>query len=199
MEERARQMGGKLRARRKHLALTMQDVADRAGLSVGFISQVERGLTVPSLSSLVSISQVLALPVSSLLDQPHPVSEVSRNQVRQSYSLGKTGLSYERLSASFPGTELRSVLMHEEPGHRDEPISHEGEELMFVLVGQLTVELEGEPTVLGPGDSIHFDSRRPHMTWNHTDAPTTVIWCGTMDVFGDGEVEPDPIHKNETV
>lgn len=198
MEERARQMGAKLREQRKHLALTMQEVADRAGLSVGFISQVERGLTVPSLSSLVSISQVLALPVGTLLEQPHQATEVSRNRARQPYSLGQTGLSYERLSAAFPGNELRSVLMHEEPGHRDEPISHAGEELMFVLRGELTVELEGVPNVLGPGDSIHFDSRRPHMTWNHTDAPTTVIWCGTMDVFGDGEVEPDPIHKNET-
>lgn len=197
MQQTQQVMGERLRQTRKSRSLTMQEVADGAGLSVGFISQIERGLTVPSLSSLVSISQVLETPVSAFLEQPRAVSAVSRKQLREPYSLGKTGLSYERISASFPGNVLRSVLMHEEPGHSDEPISHEGEEMMFVLQGEITVEVDGAENVLGPGDSIHFDSRRPHRTWNHTSDMTTMIWCGTMDVFGDGEQSPDPIHRNE--
>lgn len=186
-------LGEKLRKRRKLRKLTMQRVADEAGLSVGFISQVERNLTVPSLSSLASIARVLGAHISTFLDQPGSDSDTTRHDSRISYTTGNKGLSYERLSASFAGSTLRSVLVHEKPGSRGEPISHEGEELMLVLKGQLTVELDGSRTLLNEGDSIHFDSRRTHSTWNHTSEVTTIIWCGTMDIFGEGE--PDPIHR----
>lgn len=197
MDAQHLEMGERLRECRKRQALTMQEVADRAGLSVGFISQVERGLTGPSLSSLASIAKVLDAPVSSFLEQPAGPVELTRRQERTSYSAGKTLVSYERLSAAFSGHQLRSVLMHEEPGYRAEAISHQGEELMFVMNGAITVELGGEQTVLRAGDSIHFDSRRPHRSWNHTAEVATLLWCGTMNVFGDGEQAPDPIHKKK--
>ncbi len=63
-------LGKRLRARRRELSLTLKEVADGAGLSVGFISQVERGLTVPSLSSLASIAGVLDSHVTTFLAQP---------------------------------------------------------------------------------------------------------------------------------
>ena len=102
-------------------------------------------------------------------------------------------MSYERVSTAFEGSQLHSVIVHEPPGHRAEPISHEGEEMFFVLAGSITVEIEGAVEVLHQGDTIHFDSRRTHSTWNHTNETASVLWCGTMDVFGDA---PNPIHKN---
>lgn len=190
-------MGDKLRRRRKARHLTMQQLADQAGLSVGFISQVERDLTAPSLSSLASITKVLGLPLAAVLSQPVGADALTRSASRVVYTTGRETLRYERLSGVFPGNTLRSVLIHEQPGHRGEPISHDGEELMMVLRGELTVELDGQVSVLSEGDSIHFDSRRTHLTWNHTTDVTTVLWCGTMDVFGDGG-SPDPIHKKGT-
>lgn len=186
-------LGRQLRACRKELGLTMQSVADSAGLSVGFISQVERGITAPSLGSLVSIANVLQKPLGHFLQQPASGSELTRQNDRVSYNVVGGDLSYERLSANFPGSTLRSVIVHEPPGHRAEPISHEGEEMFFVLRGEITVELEGKRTVLCSGDSIHFDSRKIHSTWNHSTSIASILWCGTMDVFGDGD--PDPIHK----
>lgn len=188
------ELGEKLRQIRKEASLTMQYVADNAGLSVGFISQVERGLTVPSLSSLRSIAGVLGKPISHFLEQPASNTDTTREKDRVSYSVGQGALSYERLSAGFPGSTLRSVIVHEPPGHRNEPITHEGEELFYILQGEITVELEGERKILRRGDSMHFDSRKTHSTWNHTDTSTAMLWCGTMDVFG--EDTTDPIHKN---
>lgn len=173
----------------------MQSVADAAGLSVGFISQVERGLTAPSLGSLASIAGVLQKPLSHFLDQPGSGSELTRQNDRVTYKVGGGSLSYERLSANFPGSTLRSVIVHEPPGHRAEPISHQGEEMFYVLGGEITVELEGDRTVLKSGDSIHFDSHKVHSTWNHSTGIASILWCGTMDVFGDGD--PDPIHKGD--
>ncbi len=188
-------LGRQLRSCRKELGLTMQAVADSAGLSVGFISQVERGITAPSLASLVSIANVLQKPLGHFLQQPSSGTQLTRQNDRVSYNVVGGGLSYERLSANFPGSTLRSVIVHEPPGHRAEPISHEGEEMFYVLSGEITVELEGERTVLSSGDSIHFDSRKVHSTWNHSTEIASILWCGTMDVFGDGD--PDPIHKSK--
>ncbi|MFW5654050.1 MAG: cupin domain-containing protein [Roseicyclus sp.] len=174
----------------------MQAVADAAGLSVGFISQVERDLTAPSLSSLASLSEVLQTPISAFLTQPAVDGATTRNDGRASYSVDASGPSYERLSTKFPGSQICSVIFHEPPGHRSEPISHRGEEMFFVLAGEVTVEIEGKVEILRPGDSIHFASTRVHSTWNHTDRPVSILWCGTMDVFGDG---PGPIHDSASV
>lgn len=184
-------LGERLRRRRQALGLTLKDVADGAGLSVGFISQAERELTVPSLSSLASISRVLQTPLTEFLSQPEGRSATTRHKERPVYAVNNDALNYERLSASFAGSMLNSVIVHEPPGYRSEPIRHEGEELFFVLSGAITVEVEGEATVMEAGDSIHFASTRRHSSWNHTDKPTSILHVCTMDVFGDNPAGSD--------
>lgn len=192
-DETAPSLGEALRARRKELGLTMQAVADGAGLSVGFISQVERNLTAPSLGSLVSISEVLQTPISQFLEQPRGTEDLTRESGRRQYAVPGAMPVYERLSTKFEGSKLHSVIVHEPPGHRGEPISHRGEEMFYMLDGEITVEIEGKREILRKGDSIHFDSHRVHSTWNHTDRTASLVWCGTMDIFGDA---PAPIHKD---
>jgi len=75
-------LGEALRTRRKELGLTMQIVADSAGLSVGFISQVERGITAPSLASLVSLAEVLKTDISSFLQQPPKAGQTTHKSSR---------------------------------------------------------------------------------------------------------------------
>ena len=190
--ESAANLGAMLRARRKRLGLTMQTVADEAGLSVGFISQIERNLTQPSLGSLASIADVLNTPIGAFLDQPRSTGLATHEGKREIYSVPGAEPSYERLSASFEGSRLHSVIIHEPPGHRTEPIRHFGEEMFYMISGEITVEIEGDREILRPGDSIHFDSGRTHATWNHGHETASILWCGTMDVFGDA---PEPIHK----
>jgi transcriptional regulator with XRE-family HTH domain len=178
-------LGERIRERRKALNLTLQTVADRAGLTAGFISQIERGLAAPSLSSLTAVSRVLDLDPGALFTQPAAPGTRTKQGERPVWGIDPSRMSYERLTSTFPGNVLRSVIIHEAPGHRSEPISHEGEELFFVLQGMLTVELEGQRHILRSGDSIHFDSGRVHSTWNHTQQTTTILHTCTMDVFGD--------------
>lgn len=178
-------LGARLRERRLALSLTLKEVAEGAGLSVGFISQIERDITAPSLSSLVAVARILGSDVSQFLTQPAGEARLTRHDEREVYTTGKRAMSYERLSAAFPGNVLRSVIIHEAPGHRSEAIAHDGEEIFFILSGAVTVEVEGEAMVLEAGDSIHFPSTLKHSTWNHTNAPTTILHTCTMDVFGD--------------
>jgi transcriptional regulator with XRE-family HTH domain len=192
----AHDLGAALRARRKELKFTMQSVADAAGLSVGFISQIERGITSPSLGSLASLAAVLKTEINSFLHQPHSTSETTHKANRLNYCVADADVTYERLSTSFTGSKLHSVIVHEAPGHRMEPISHHGEEMFYILEGEITVEIEGVSTLLVKGDSIHFESRRIHSTWNHGVSTASILWCGTMDVFGDA---PAPIHKQASL
>ena len=189
--DQALELGLSIRARRKELGLTMLAVADAAGLSVGFISQVERGLSAPSLASLAGITEILQMPRGSFLSQPDAV-DMTRSSRRELYSVPGAAASYERVSSTFSGSKLHSVIVHEPPGHRSEPISHKGEEMFFILEGEITVEIEGDKEILRQGDTIHFDSTRIHSTWNHGLSTASLLWCGTMDVFGDA---PSPIHK----
>jgi transcriptional regulator with XRE-family HTH domain len=185
-------LGQKLRQRRKELGLTLSDVASRAGFSNGFISQIERGITIPSLTSLIAVCAILEMKVSDFLSSQAPQQPFTRHNDRITFGLGgqqKTSVVYERLSAAFPGNLLRSVIMHEPPGYQSERFSHDGEEIFYIISGSLTLEIDGVSTVLEQGDSAHFSSNRVHATWNHTDQTTLVLHTCTVDVFGD--VYPD--------
>lgn len=183
----------RLRARRKDRGLTMQQVADQAGLSVGFISQIERGITTPSLSSLVSVSRVLGLHVSEFLAGPKGDKAQTRHDNRPVFSIDENSLTYERLSSTFPGSMINMLIIHEPPGHRSELTRHDGEELFYILEGELTVEVDGKRTLLKAGDTLHFDSQLPHSSWNHTSEQTTILHTCTMDVFGD-RIDADGNH-----
>jgi len=190
--ERIDPLGQRLRERRQGLGLTLKEVADGAGLSVGFISQIERGITTPSLSSLVGVARVLKVHVSEFLAQPTVTAPITRHDQRPHYAVGGNSLVYERLSASFPNNVLRSLIIHEPPGYRSEPIAHEGEEIFYVLEGGITVEVDGEAHVLATGDSIHFPSTLVHSSWNHTIGTSIILHTCTMDVFGDGTTASAP-------
>jgi len=184
-------LGERLRLRRKELKLSMKEVAVSSGLSIGFISQVERGLTSPSLTSLTAIANFLRSDVTNFLSQPKSKSSITRHQERDVYTINKNGLQYERLSDSFPGHTLNSVIIHEMPGHRSESISHEGEEFFFILEGAITIYIDGVVNILEAGDSLHFDSSRSHSAWNHTNKVTSVLHVCTMNVFGDQDTVKD--------
>ena len=176
----------RLRNRRKELKLTLKDVAERSGLSFSFISQIERGLTMPSLTSLVALARALDTSINQFLEQPTGGAADTQHNRRVPYALGPNSATYERLSSTFPGSVLNSVLITEPPGRRTEPMSHEGEEFIFMVEGALTVEIEGAAYQLEQGDSLHFASTRTHTTWNHTDRPAVMLHTCTMQYFGDG-------------
>ena len=184
-------VGRKLRERRRELGLTLQDVADGANLSIGFISQLERDLTWPSLASLAAISQVLQTNINDLLVMPSGNTATTRSGERHPYPLESKDFNYERISANFPGRKMSAVILHVAPGRRSEPMQHDGEELFFVIRGSLTVEVEGRRTVLGEGDSIHYPSHNRHSSWNHTLEPASALVVLTMDLFGDAPDSSD--------
>ena len=182
-------LGSKLRQRRKDLGLTLEAVAKEAGVTTGFISQVERNITSPSLASLTAMADALGAHIADFFSPPPKPEQTSRAEMREIYSSPGGGFDFERLSTSFEGSTLNGLMVHHPPGFINEEMVHEGEEFYYVIKGALTLTVDGVRTVIGVGDSIHFSSLRPHSVLNETNETVTVLVVNTMDLFGDDREE----------
>ncbi len=178
-------LGQRLKDRRKQLGKTQQQVAEEANLTVGFISQIERGISTPSLASLYNVAKALESTVDQFVSHSpaHRHSVVTHSGQRQTYKVGGTARYYEFLERGFPEAQLNACLSHVPPGHASEMMSHEGEDFVYLVAGQMLYEVDGVTYRLGPGDTLHFDSRRPHRGSNDGTEVAIELWVGTMRLF----------------
>lgn len=176
-------LGALIRKRRKQLNLTLQALCDDAGLSVGYLSQVERGHATPSLGTLAQIAQGLDVELDYFITKPKPARSLSRAGARPRFSLNGSSMVYEAVGAEFPGAELSSYILHVPPGYASETVSHEGEEILFILEGEITQVLDGQSFVLQRGDSLHYSGSTPHSWSNTTDTTAQILWTGTLAVL----------------
>jgi transcriptional regulator with XRE-family HTH domain len=178
-------VGGRIRALRKEQSLSLRVLADRSNLSVGFLSQVERGLSSIALSSLHSVADALGVSLANLFEERPPetlpnddktvVFTITRavDRPRRTVSSGR---HYELLSARASGLVLEPMLVYIEPGGtREAAAPHAGEEFAYVLSGELIYEVAGEEHRLGPGDSLYLRSTAPHTFFNDGDETTVVV------------------------
>jgi transcriptional regulator with XRE-family HTH domain len=185
------------------LHLTLQQLADTAGISVGYVSQVERDLATPSLGTLANIARTLDVGVDYFIATPDVGDALSRADERQAFSVSGSSVVYERIGTDFAGNVLSSFILTMPPGYRSETVSHEGEELYYMLDGRLTVRVDDEETTLASGDGFHFRGNRPHTWWNAGDQPARLLWTGTIALFrprgatpGAGEAHPNAVHPS---
>jgi len=179
-------LGVRIRARRKALGKTMQQVADEAHLTIGFISQIERGLSTPSLSSLYNVAQALETSVDMFVapSQPGRHSVVTHAGKRPLLEAGSGNTRfYEFLERGFPEAKLNACLTHVLPGHASELMSHEGEDFIYLVAGHMLYEVDGETYELTGGDTLHFDSHKPHRRTNIGTETAIELWVGTMQIF----------------
>ena len=184
-----RELSQRLRQARRALGLTLAALATRAGLSIGFISQVERGLTTPSMRSLRQLADALGLRVEELFS--HPVDSdpreqrhVVRRDRRRVLNLDSIGMHMEIMTPPGEGAiQLFAAYMRPGGVSGAEDDSHEGFECGVILDGQLELWLSGEKHLLGPGDSFAFDSRTPHRYRNPGPTMTFVHWTITPPIY----------------
>lgn len=187
----AERVGERIRKQRQAQGKTLQQVAQRSGLSVGFLSQIERNLTGITLSSLVNVAQALGVPLRELLEQPLQTAPDSHRGRRLAYAIESTSPSYERLSTVFPGSHMHSVKINVPAGYTSETVSHAGEELVFVLSGEIDYTVDTKHYALATGDSLHFDAGLPHRIAAAGSGPAEVMWVGTLRIYDD-PVQEDP-------
>ena len=167
---------------RKGARSPIQTLADRCGLSIGMLSQVERGLSTPSIRSLRLLSIALDVPISRFFahsDEEVPVGSpyILRKAARSSLRLTPTGVRKESLTPLGDGAlELYELTLA--PGGTSGPefYSHGGEKAGLVTFGAMRLWLEEEPHLLGEGDSFRFSSQMSHRFDNPTGEPAGVLW-----------------------
>jgi transcriptional regulator with XRE-family HTH domain len=188
-------LGPRLRLAREERQLSVRELARRIGCSASLISQIERGVSVPSVGVLYSLAAELDSSLDHLLfgaDQRRPAPEpattppaadpgpgiVQRAGGRNIIDLA-SGVRWERLTPGADAmTDFLEVIYFPGGHSTDErrPLRHDGREYGLVISGRLQANVGFESYELGPGDSIAFDSSTPHEYLNKTGEPVHAIW-----------------------
>ncbi|MGY4403057.1 cupin domain-containing protein [Bradyrhizobium sp. USDA 3315] len=184
-------VGRRIRDLRRSKEMSLEVVAARTDLSIGFISQIERGLSSPSLRVLATLADVLGVGIAALFGST-PRDDgaggiVTREVQRAELKLWRTGISKQLLSPAGSESRLNLFLVHLEPGGNtgDEFYTHDGEEAGLVLQGEMTLTVDTETWTLKQGDSFRFASRRPHRFSNPArDAKAVVLWVNCVTAAG---------------
>lgn len=171
--------------RRQH-GLSLQQLAQRADLSIGTLSLVERGLSRPSLRTVRKLANAFGLPTAFFFEAAADSAEeedaiVIRDGKGAVMTFGSTDLTAWMLSPQdLKG--LQFMLVHLKPGAMSgrRNYVHSGLDLGYVLSGTLNLEVDERFFVLGAGDSFCFDSRRPHRFENCGQSDTVVIYLNTQ-------------------
>jgi transcriptional regulator with XRE-family HTH domain len=164
---------------RRKSGLTLQTLSTQAGISVGFLSQVERDKATPSLGTLAALATALGVGIDYFIATPRAADSVTRAVERPRFAIADSSLQYERISTQLPAGTLTSLIIHIPRGYSSEITSHTGEELILVLDGTVRQTLGDSVMVLGPGDSLHFMGDTPHSFANVGDGPARLLWTGT--------------------
>lgn len=172
---RALELGRRIRALRKAAGLTVVVLAERCEISQPFLSQIERGLATPSLTTLYALAHQLDVPLGSLLDPPSdPVDGRGAQVIQASEGSGQLArvLIPGGASARLEAFEHSFV-----PGLPDRDwFGHPGEDFIYVLEGAVQLQREGfDPVTLVAGDAIVYEGTAPHRCVLHGDAPARTI------------------------
>ncbi len=181
-----RSLGADLRALRKARRATLSDLADRVGRSVGWLSQVERDKSEPSITDLRAIAAALEVPISLLFGQSAaPADEaghVVRQAARRQIGSGQGGLVEELLSPDLTD-DFEMVHSTFAPHSRaGESIQRPTQEVGYLISGKLDLMVDGTTFTINPGDSFRIRGE-PHEWINPYEEPAVAIWVIAPPVY----------------
>lgn len=166
-------ISGNLKRLRTQKKLTLQDLAEKTGLTKGYLSKVERSQKAPPYATLTKIAEALDIEVTTILSKTvHPLNVRPLADVRICLSRGNkhqiiretdpvSEYDYEVLAAEKPGKNMEPFIVHA-PFDIPRTYTHEGEEFIYVMDGQLEFFYGEDTYILNPGDNIYFDAIVPH-------------------------------------
>ncbi len=180
----------KIREYRKNRNLTIKELAALSGMSISYISQIERGEIDPSLSSLRKIASVFQVPLYMLLDDSEMMEDLTLRKEQQKISHSEDGKITFRFLSPLPSPEYspEALLIHFElaPHTQDviEPVRHHSEEILYVTEGELTVQIGERQILLATGDTTVVQKNLPHICKNSSEFPVKGISVISPPVWG---------------
>ena len=163
--------------------LSLEDVSRRTGIDVSMLSQIEEGAVAPPLGTIIKLAKALEMRMGYFIsgeeDRPYTIVRHSDRKVVSRYDSKKAkyyGYEYESLAPHKKERHMEPFLVTLEPAETEEERStHDGQEFIFVLQGQMEVRLGEELHILDPGDAIYYDSTVPHLVKAHGKKPTKIL------------------------
>ena len=173
-------LGEHLRALRKQRGYTLKTVAERAGFTASLISQIERDLVDPPISTLGNISKALDVSLLALIDDDAFLEAFDQNAVTRKDQRVKVGSAefgaVHSLLNPYKNRKMDVMLIEAEAGGSSGPgfHTHVGEEFEYVIQGIFEVEWNGKTYTLQEGDSLYIDSSKPHR-WKNAGEKKMVV------------------------
>jgi len=174
-------IGKKLKAIRLKNDMTIQDLADRSKVSSNMISRVERGLTIPSVHILMKLASVFDKSINYFVEEVTTTNEVvfsGPGQRDKTVYDDESNMHTESFTSGLRDPQFMSFLCTVPQGGTSGQLDmhHPGDELIYVLEGQVRVAIVGDVYVLNSGDSLSFKSHLPHRWDNIGQEDAKVIW-----------------------
>ena len=167
-------LGDQIRSIRKRQEITLKELSEKTGLSIGYISQIERNLTDPSLSTLRKISGTLGVPSYLFLGDEHHGSLTLHKEEMIHLSQPNSNVSYQIMSPMpigefVPQTLVARFELAPRSVDGELPVIHPSEEIVLLERGAVDVIIDGKPVHLEAGDTTLIRSNLPHILSNPTD------------------------------
>lgn len=180
------EIGARIRSLRRAKGLRLTEVAAQTGLSIGYLSQVERGISSPSLRVLTTIAAPLGITYAELFRTGAADTASDSIVVRRAErgSLGLRGTGMEKQLLSPPGgsrLNLYEVVLQPGGASGEDLYVHGGEEAGLILEGEMELTVEDRTWRLQTGDSFRFASGRPHRFRNPGAVTARVLWVNVSE------------------
>ena len=174
-------IGAHLRALRAKRKLSLAQVASAVGISVGFLSALERSQMSGSVGTLRKLARFYKTNILDFFDASEANGRHVRPEARKVLETG-AGVRMELLAWGNTVMEPHLFRVAPDSGSGDS-YAHEGEEFLYILRGELEITLDGEHYRLKQGDSFYFESATPHRWKNPGRAETWILWVNTPPTF----------------
>ena len=159
-------LGENIRKIRRRHRRTLQEIADAAEISKSLLSKIETGSTSPPIATLMRIADALGVPVSGLMDPSAEVGTVftpARSVDSRNLTRTDKGYLFCTLAAGRADKRMQVFVFEAERGKvKRQPLSHGGEEFVYMLQGRMKYRVASVEYTLGPGDSLYFDGEDDH-------------------------------------
>lgn len=164
-------IGSKIKELRTQNKMTLKELSEKTGFSIGFLSQLERGLTSIAADSLEKIAKALNTELAYFFSfKNRNKKAIIRSYEKEVFQVCGSFIHYH-LTNSKDQKQMLPRLIQILPGENKEDLDqylHEGEEFVYVIEGVLTLFINNEQHELYPGDSAHYSSQKPHNWANYT-------------------------------
>jgi transcriptional regulator with XRE-family HTH domain len=174
-------IGPKVKQLRQQAGYSLQALGERADVSAATIHKIEQSGMVPTITTLLKISSALGQPIGYFVeegeDDDHPTVLTKPDQRKPIYT-SHAGIDLGGITGPYGEFLVAAAIATIAPGASSgkKPMTHAGEELVYILSGQFEFEVNGVTHTLNPSDALHFRTQQPHSWRNTTDTETVAVW-----------------------